>query len=155
MDMKLSEEGLKFLKKKEGVRNRVYDDGAGFLTAGVGHKLTEAELPLYELDMYIPECQVDAWLREDVAFAEQCVNNWVVVSLTQGGFDMLVSFVFNVGCEAFKKSSLLRQLNRGQIKEASKEFKKCVFSNKKRMAGLVVRRQEESKKFIEAELSEG
>lgn len=151
MDMKLSEEGLEFLKKKEGVRNRVYDDGAGFLTAGVGHKLTTVELDLYKLGNYVPDCLVDQWLKLDVAFAEQCVNNWVVVSLTQTGFDMLVSFVFNVGCEAFKKSTLLRRLNRGEVIEASEEFKKWVFSNKKRMAGLVARRAEESHKFLEAE----
>jgi lysozyme len=151
MDMKLSEEGLKFLKEKEGVRSHVYDDGAGFLTVGVGHKLVNSELANYKLGQYVPDCQIDSWLRQDVEFAVRCVNNWVVISLSQTGFDMLVSFVFNVGCEAFKKSSLLRQLNRGQIKEASEEFKKWVFSNKTRMAGLVARRAEESHKFLEAE----
>lgn len=150
--MKLSEEGLNFLKQKEGIRNRVYNDGAGFLTVGVGHKLVSQELENYELGSFVPDCQIDEWLRTDVAFAENCVNNWVVVSLTQTGFDMLVSFVFNVGCEAFKKSTLLRKLNRGDIMEASEEFKRWVFSNKRRMAGLVTRRAEESKKFLEAEL---
>jgi lysozyme len=152
MDMNLSEEGLVFLKKKEGVRNRVYDDGAGYPTVGVGHKLIGQELEQYKLGSFVPDCQVDAWLRQDVEFAVRCVNNWVVVSLSQTGFDMLVSFVFNVGCEAFKKSTLLRQLNRGQIKEASEEFKKWVFSNKKRMAGLVARRAEEAETFLKSEL---
>lgn len=151
--MNLSEEGLLFLKQKEGIRNRVYDDGAGYLTGGVGHKLIGKELEYYELGSYVPDCQIDIWLRKDVEFAVECVNNWVVVKLTQTGFDMLVSFVFNVGCEAFKKSTLLRRLNRGEVLEASEEFKKWVFSNKKRMAGLVTRRAEEAKKFLEAERS--
>ena len=149
--MILSDNGLEFLKQKEGVRNRVYDDGAGFLTVGVGHKLVGQELDNYKLGSFVPDCQVDAWLRKDVEVAERCVNNWVVVPLSQTGFDMLVSFVYNVGCEAFKKSTLLRQLNRGRIRETSEEFKKWVFSNKKRMAGLVARRAEEAKKFYEAE----
>lgn len=149
--MKLSGDGLRFLKSKEGVRYQVYDDGAGYLTVGVGHKLTPEELTHFKLGDHVAESFIDTWLKKDVEFAEQCVNNWVVVKLTQTGFDMLVSFVFNVGCEAFKKSSLLRRLNRGEIKEASEEFKKWVFSNKKRMAGLVARRAEESHRFLEAE----
>jgi lysozyme len=152
--MKLSDDGIKFLKDKEGVRNRVYDDGAGYLTVGVGHKLIGQELDNYKLGSFVPDCQVDAWLRIDVEVAERCVNNWVVVPLTQTGFDMLVSFVYNVGCDAFKKSTLLRQLNRGRIRETSEEFKKWVFSNKKRMAGLVARRAEESRKFLEAEAAQ-
>lgn len=151
--MKISDEGLKFLREKEGVRNNVYDDGAGFLTVGVGHKLVGQELTNYKLGSFVPDCQVDAWLREDVEDAERCVNNWVVVPLTQTGFDMLVSLTFNIGCNAFKKSTLLRQLNRGLIRETSEEFKRWVFSNKKRMAGLVTRRAEESKKFLEAEIN--
>lgn len=149
--MQLSDEGVKFLKEKEGVRSEVYDDGAGFLTAGVGHKLTAQELEHYKLGSFVPDCQVDAWLRDDVQIAVRCVNNWVVVPLTQTGFDMMVSFVFNVGCEAFKKSTLLRQLNRGHIKETSEEFKKWVFAGKRRMAGLVARRTEEAQKFLDAE----
>lgn len=90
------------------------------------------------------DCNVDAGLRTN---AETCVNNWVVVSLTQTGFDMLISLVLNVGCEAFKKSSLLRRLNRGEIKEESEEFKKWVLSNKIRMAGLVARKAEGSHNF--------
>lgn len=152
--MQLSEDGLKFLKDKEGVRNNVYDDGAGYLTVGVGHKLTNQELEHYQLGAFVPDCQVDAWLRKDIEVAEQCVNNWVVIPVTQTGFDMLVSFVYNVGCEAFKKSTLLRQLNRGRIKETSEEFKRWVYSNKKRMAGLVTRRAEEAKKFLDAEITD-
>lgn len=141
------------MKEKEGVRNKVYDDGAGYLTVGVGHKLIGQELTNYKLGAFVPDCQIDQWLRQDVGFAEKCVNDWVIVELTQTGFDMLVSFVFNVGCEAFKKSGLLRALNRGDIKEASEEFHKWVHSKKKRMAGLVARRAEESHRFLEAELS--
>lgn len=151
--MKLSEEGLKFLKQKEGVREYIYDDGAGFLTGGVGHKLTGKELENYKLGAFVPECQVDAWLRMDVERAEKCVNNWVVVELTQTGFDMLVSLVFNIGGEAFKKSTLLRQLNRGLMEEASEQFKRWVFSKKIRIAGLVNRRAEESRKFLDAQIN--
>lgn len=148
MDKKLSPEGLRFLKEKEGVRYQVYDDGAGYLTVGVGHKLTPEELTHFKLGDHVAESFIDTWLKKDVEFAEHCVNSWVVVEVTQTGFDMLVSFVFNVGCEAFKKSSLLRRLNRGQIKEASEEFDKWVHSGKKRMAGLVTRRREEKENFI-------
>jgi len=150
-DKRLSDEGIKFLKKHEGVIYKVYDDGVGYLTAGVGHKLTESELENYDLGCPIEEYQVDLWLRQDSAKAVRCVNNWVTTDLTQTGFDMLVSFVFNVGCDAFKRSTLLKKLNRGDVMGAAAEFNRWVFAQSKKLPGLVARREEEKKLFLEAE----
>jgi lysozyme len=35
----------------------------------------------------------------------------VTVPLTQGQFDALVSLCFNIGCEAFRKSTVVKRLN--------------------------------------------
>ncbi len=57
------------------------------------------------------EEQATAWLREDLGVTENAVRQLVDVPLSQGQFDALVSFVFNVGRSAFSNSTLLRLLN--------------------------------------------
>lgn len=151
MERRLSDEGLKFIKEKEGVRNRVYNDGVGILTGGAGHRLTPEEVKNFGPTGYVPDCQIDAWLKVDVKKAEECVNNWVLVDLTQTGFDVLVSFVYNIGCDQFKRSTLLKLLNKGFIKEASEEFSRWVYARGKKLPGLVSRRADEARLFRDAE----
>jgi len=153
-DKKLSPEGLKFLKEKEGVVYEVYDDGVGYLTAGVGHKLNNEELKKYKLGDPVDNFQVDLWLERDSFKAVRCVNNWVTTDLTQTGFDMLVSFVFNVGVDAFKRSTLLKKLNRGDVMGAAAEFSKWVNARGQKLPGLVKRREDEARLFRDAEVAE-
>jgi GH24 family phage-related lysozyme (muramidase) len=49
---------------------------------------------------------------EDVAAAEADVEKYVKVPLTQGQFDCLVSFVFNVGGSKFGSSTIVKLLNK-------------------------------------------
>jgi len=56
---------LNHLKKREGEKNYTYEDSRGYLTGGVGHKLTEDEIKKYPLDKAIPESQINKWLAQD------------------------------------------------------------------------------------------
>lgn len=154
MPRKLSDEGLKFIKDKEGVVHQVYDDGFGILTAGVGHQLTYEEKRKLRKGSVIGEDQVDLWLKKDVERAEDAVNNWVISELSQEGFDALVSFVFNVGVSAFKRSTLLKRLNQGKIEAAADEFNRWVFAKNKKLPGLVARRHQERELFLKGEMEE-
>lgn len=146
MERKLSEEGLKFLRGKEGVELRIYLD-AGKLAGGIGHQLTRDELKVWKKGQYVPECQVEAWFESDVAKFEKVVNNWVTKEVSQVQFDALVSLAFNIGESAFKRSTLLKKLNRGDIEGAMKEFPKWRLSQGKVNPVLVARRAEEVKIF--------
>lgn len=53
--------------------------------------------------------------------AERCVDNWVTVEIRQEEFDHLVRLVYNEGCKAFKRSALLKRINRGQLEEVMAE----------------------------------
>ena len=75
--------------------------------------------------------------------AEAAINGRVTVPLTQPQFDALVSFVFNVGAGAFRKSTLLKKLNAGDYAEATAEFPRWVKGGGKTLPGLVVRRAAE------------
>ena len=75
---------------------------------------------------------------------ESAVNNLVKVDLNQNQFDALVSFVYNVGVEIFRTSTLLKKLNKGQHNAVPSELMKWTKSKGKQMAGLVNRRSQEA-----------
>lgn len=104
--MNISENGLNLIKKEEGFKQKPYVCPAGKLTIGYGHVI----LP-NESFTEINEIQATQLLKNDVAIAEDCINNSVKVPITQDQFDALISFVFNVGRKAFLESTLLRNLN--------------------------------------------
>ena len=115
--MKTSDEGLKSLEGREGKRRKAYLDTKGIPTIGVGHTGPEVYIGLAWTDQ-----QIEDALRDDVKEAEDCINKCVTVLLTQSQFDALVSFVFNIGITAFKRSTLLRVLNTGDYEDAAACF---------------------------------
>ena len=53
------------LISEEGSRPDVYRDSEGYLTAGVGHKLTEEDLRKYKEGDTVPQAVRDEWLEQD------------------------------------------------------------------------------------------
>lgn len=53
----------------------------------------------------------------------------------------LISFSFNVGVNAFERSSLLRYLNSGESKKACDALRQWVYVDKKKIPGLMNRRE--------------
>jgi lysozyme len=82
-------------------------------------------------------------LTADVGPVERTVNDAVTFPLDQFEFDALVIFAFNVGCGAFRKSTLLKRLNSGNFLLVPYELRKWVRVNGKRCAGLANRREKE------------
>ena len=115
--MNMSDVGLKLLKLREGSRNKAYQDTKGIWTIGVGHTGPEVVEGLVWSDAQV----LDA-LRKDVATTEKCLDDNVVVLLGQNQVDALCSFIFNVGVGAFRRSTMLRFINKGMMKEAAAEF---------------------------------
>jgi lysozyme len=150
--VKISEEGKKFIEKFESRRDRVYICPGGKITGGIGHALSAAERAKYKLSADISRL-VEQWFAADVAKAEKVVNNWVAVPLTQGQFDALVSFVFNLGQDNFKRSTLLKVLNKGKYLEAAEELLRWNKTRSKGrmriLPGLVARRQAERALFLD------
>jgi len=140
---KTSQEGIQFIKDREGLRLKAYDDGGGVWTIGYGHTKGVKKGHI------INTAQAERFLRDDLVEFEDAVDALVKVELTQNQFDALVSFAFNVGVAAFRKSTLLRVLNRGEYGKVPNELSKWVKDNGKVVQGLVKRRALEAAMFMD------
>src|SRR5579863_2460803 len=116
--MQLSAAGLALLKKSEGFRDRVYLDASGIPTIGYGHRI----LPSESFPGSILQGEATELLVRDVLVAEQSLKRLIRVALTQGQFDALVDFVFNLGQGELAASTLLQDLNIGRYDAAAEQL---------------------------------
>lgn len=137
--MHLSRAGLELLKKSEGFRNRSYADIAGFRTIGFGHRQGSGET--YP-DGISPE-QGEKILEADVLTAEAAVTRLVRVPLTQGQFDALVDFAFNLGAGRLASSTLLVYLNAGKYEAAAWQLLAWDHAGAREVPALKARREAE------------
>lgn len=131
--------GLALLKQSEGFRARIYLDPAGISTIGYGHRVLPSESFPDEID----EAHASQLLAEDVRIAEQAVLKLVKVAITQGQFDALVDFVYNLGPNHLAASTLLRDLNLGRYDAAAEQLLLWDHAGTKEVAGLKARREAE------------
>jgi GH24 family phage-related lysozyme (muramidase) len=108
--MQMSAQGRALLIQREGFRTKAYRDTVGVWTIGVGHT-SAAGAPQVTPGLVITKAQVDEILSRDLRKYEFAVSHAVTTPLTQGQFDALVSLCFNIGCDAFRASTIVRRLN--------------------------------------------
>ena len=137
--MELSAEGLELIKRSEGFRGRTYMDVEGYPTIGYGHRLVHPET----FPNGIAEEQEAAILASDVREAERAVERLVKVALTQGQFDVLVDFCFNLGQGRLAESTLLKDLNAGRYEAAAGQLLRWDHAGAQENAGLKARREAE------------
>lgn len=140
--MIVSDKGIALIKQFEGLRLQAYQDTGGIWTIGVGHTGTDVVAGLM-----IDEDEAIRLLKSDLAAAESCVDESVEVEVSQAQFDALVSLTFNIGCNAFRASTLLRLLNAGSYDAAAKQFGRWSKDNGRILPGLVKRRAAEAELF--------
>ncbi len=134
---------LEKLMEMEGCRLEAYKDAAGVPTIGYGH--TKG----VRMGDRISEYWAKEMLREDIEEAEWLVKE-LNVAKTEGQLDALVSFVFNLGIGRLTRSTLLKTIRDGGSKsQITKEFKKWVYADGKKLKGLELRREWEAKRFFE------
>ena len=142
--MKIDKYGEKLIKKFESCKLTAYkvDKNEKYYTIGYGHYG-----PDVKKDMKISKETANKLFRNDIRYFETSVNNSLNVEITQSMYNALVSFAYNVGVGAFRKSSLLMYVNKKQFKKASNEFKKWNKCGGKVLKGLVNRRKLEQVEF--------
>ena len=141
--MKTTEKLLNQMMVFEGLRLTAYRDAAGVLTIGYGH--TKG---VREGDRISPYWAQEL-LQMDIDEAERAVKE-LHVARTPGQLDALVSLAFNIGIERLKGSTLLKTIREGGSKTAiTREFKRWVYAGGRRLRGLELRREWESRRFFE------
>jgi lysozyme len=157
--MKVSDKALAVIKHHEGVKQRPYRCPAKLWTVGVGHVLypEQGKLKLEDRDgfplrpedyrLYSME-EVDGILAADLQRFERGVEKFIPVKLTQGQFDALVSFSFNVGLGTLQRSTLRQKVLRGDMEGASQELLKYCMAAGKPLKGLQNRRKDECAMFL-------
>ncbi len=103
----VSEVGLAALKSREGVRLTAYRDSVGVPTIGWGHTLG------VKMGQQITLAQAEAFLRSDIDTHAAPILAAIKVPVTENERDALVSIAFNIGVAAFKGSTFLSRLNKG------------------------------------------
>lgn len=157
--MKVSDKAIKMIKHHEGVRTKPYQCPALLWTVGVGHviepihgrmKLEDRKnLPIPDgWNRTLSMEEVDEILKKDLARFEQGVSRLCPVELTQGQFDALVSFSFNVGLGNLQKSTIRMKVNRGDMEGAAEAFLDWTKAGGKVLKGLVNRRNDEKALFL-------
>jgi lysozyme len=140
--MEYSQSGESITKQFESCSLTAYQDIKGVWTIGWGHTGPEVIEGLVWT-----QAQADAQLLVDIRWASDCVNQSITVSLTQPEFDALVDLCFNIGCDNFSGSTLVRLLNRGDYAEAANQFDLWDHAGGQVVAGLLRRRQAETNEF--------
>lgn len=148
--MPINQKGIELIKHFEGLRLTGYIDPVGIPTIGYGH--TGPEVKVGET---ISEAEADQILRTDLEKFATGVRNRIAVTVSNNAFAALVSFAFNTGLGNFGSSTLLKKLNAGDAKGASKEFprwvKGTINGKKVTLPGLVRRRKAERNLFDSAD----
>jgi lysozyme len=99
----VTEQGMDLVKRFEGFSATVYICPAGFPTIGYGHLLRDDDQMI--IDDGISLAEAEQLLRKDLRAAEQAVLRLINVPLTDGQFDALVSFTYNLGSGALQSST--------------------------------------------------
>ena len=134
------------LKEFEGLRLVAYKPTKAerWYTIGYGHCAGDVRA-----GMRINEEKAEELLNRDLFFVEKFVNGIPKVK-TQGQFDALVSFTYNVGIGKLKSSTLLKKImHDASTEEIQREFMKWVYSGGKQLDGLVKRRRWEAQRWAE------
>ena len=146
-EMHISPSGIDLICNFEGKRLAAYDDGVGVWTIGFGTTVYPNGIKVMKGDT-CTEAQAKTYMAHDLKKFEATVNKAVTVQLNQNQFDALVSLAYNIGTNAFSKSTLVKKLNANDIRGAADQFDVWVNAGGKRMQGLVNRRAREKALFI-------
>ncbi|CAI2081348.1 lysozyme [Serratia ficaria] len=145
--MQISDKGISLIKEFEGCRLKAYQDSVGVWTIGYGWTQPVDGRKIGP-GMVSDQATAERLLKCGLVQYEQGVNQLVKVIITQGQFDALVSFAYNLGLRSLSTSTLLRKLNAGDKQGAADEFGKWVNAGGVRLNGLVKRRAAERELFL-------
>lgn len=141
--MRASATLISHIKRFESCRLTAYQDTAGVWTVGYGH--TKGVKKGDRITQY----QAEQFLREDLSEFERAANK-VRRLTTQGRYDAVLDFMYNLGIGNFNKSTLKAYIESGRsVWEIQEQFIRWVNAGGRKIGGLVSRRIWEAARFNE------
>ena len=143
--MNISQEGIALIKRFEGCELEAYLDSVGIPTIAYGR------IKNVRMGDTCTQEQAEQWLEEELPEYEGYIKSMVRVDLKQCQFDALCSWVYNLGPNNLKESTLLRVLNEGDYSSVPAEIKRWNKAGGKVLEGLMRRREAEALLFEDKE----
>lgn len=141
--MRASAQLISHIKRFESCKLTAYQDTAGIWTIGYGH--TKGVKRGDKITQY----QAEQFLRDDLAEYERAAGK-VLRLTTQGRYDAVVDFMYNLGIANFNKSTLKAYIESGRaVWEIQEQFLRWVNAGGRKLGGLVSRRIWEAARFNE------
>ena len=135
------------IKQFEGLYLKSYVCPAGVVTVGYGATRDINNKPL-ELNTTITIEEAYKLFERDIKLKEEAILSLVSIKLNKNQLDALVSFVYNIGIPQFRRSTMLKLLNKGDYIGASNEFDRWVNAGGRPLKGLILRREAEKVLFL-------
>lgn len=146
---KIDANGINLIIKFEGFSSTPYLCAAGVPTIGFGTTRYNDGKKVTLKDKPITKEEATELLKFQLIGYEQAVDAMTTDKVNQNQFNALVSFAYNLGTQALKKSSLLKRVNSNTWdSKIDAEFLKWVFAGGKKLKGLIKRRTEESRIYF-------
>lgn len=142
--MRISQVGIDLIKRWEGLKLKAYIPVPGDVPT-IGHGSTGKHVQMGDV---ITRDYAQALLLDDLVRFEKSVNHNVRVRITQNQYDACVCFTFNLGCTAFRKSTLLKRINARRFQEAADQFPRWNKAGGRVLRGLTNRRNSERELFL-------
>ena len=141
----MSVDATSLIAEFEGFSAEAYLCPAGVWTIGYG------QTGGIKRGMTCTKVEAMRWLSARVKTTEREIRRLVRVPINANQMAALVSFVYNVGIGAFKRSSLFRLLNAGRYAEAADQLLRWDKAGGKVLPGLTRRRIREREIFLTKE----
>lgn len=142
----VSDEGIALIKQFEGCELTAYPDpGSGGAPWTIGYGATRIDGKPVTPGMTITQEKADSLLMHDIERHANPVREMLgSAPTTQGQFDALVSFAFNLGPDALQHSTLFRKHMEGDYAAAAREFARWNKAGGRVLKGLTRRRAAEA-----------
>lgn len=142
LDWPIAWSAVEEIARSEGCRLKAYRCPAGQWTVAWGH--TEGVRP----GDTMTQVQADETLRIDLSIFAESVKSMLTRQASDNELGAMVSLAYNIGLAGFRKSTVLRKHNEGDLQSAARAFGLWNKSKGQVLAGLTARRAREAALYL-------
>jgi lysozyme len=139
----------KLIAKFEGLKLIAYPDTGGIWTIGYGSTRNPfTGIKVKEGDKITKDTAIE-WLKKDIEKRQIAIKKLIKVPISENKLAAITSLAYNIGLDAFQRSTLLRLLNeKAPVLEVADQFLVWNKVNRVEVKGLTNRRKLERELFL-------